>query len=132
MTCTWYYCRIRRLFTLITHASKAALPANRRYVSQWMRSGPVDYVQGLLAGLRLGDYAETDWEDDRLFLHFKQYVLDNERKMKTILRRLSYWIDGDNMLNTVTGGGRPETVREPLEQPTKLLSCTVDFSMPSL
>jgi len=110
MTCTWYYYRIRRLFTLITQASKAALPANRKYISQWMRSDPVDYVQDLLSGLRIEDYADTDWDEDWLFLKFKQYVLDNERKMKTVLRKLSYWIDGDNMLNTVTGGGRPETV----------------------
>lgn len=110
MSCTWYYYRIRQLFSLITEASKAALPANRRYISQWIRSDQVDYVQDLLAGLRIGDYADTDWDDDWLFLKFKEYVLDNERKMKTVLRRLSYWIDGDNMLTTVTGGGRPETV----------------------
>jgi len=110
MTCNWYYYRIRRVFTLISQASKTALPANRRYIGQWMRR--VDFVQDFLSGLRIGEYADTDWDDDSLFLKFKEYVWDNERKMKTILRRLSYWIDGDNMLNTVTGGGRPETVRE--------------------
>ena len=109
MTCTWYYYRIRRLFTLITNASKAALPANRKYIGQWMYS---DGVQDFLAGLRIGDYASTDWDEDLLFLKFKEYVLGNERKMKTVLRRLSYCIDGDNMLNTITGGGRPEKVRE--------------------
>jgi hypothetical protein len=114
MTCNWYYYRIRRLFTLITQASKAALPANRKYISHWMRSRPVYNVQDLLAGLRGEEYTETDWSDDWLFLKFKQYVLDNEGKMKTILRRLSYWVDGDNMLNTVTGGGRPEKVRRSL------------------
>lgn len=95
---------------MISQASKTALPANRRYIGQWMRR--VDFVQDFLSGLRIGEYADTDWDDDSLFLKFKEYVWDNERKMKTILRRLSYWIDGDNMLNTVTGGGRPETVRE--------------------
>jgi len=113
MTCTWYYYRIRRVFTLITDASKTALPANRKYIGQWMRCYQINYVQDLLAGLRVGEYVDTDWDDNWLFLKFKDYVLDNERKMKTILRRLSYCIDGDNMLSTITGGGRPETVRGP-------------------
>jgi hypothetical protein len=70
----------------------------------------MDCVQNILSGLRIGDYTDTDWDGDLLFAKFKEYVWDNERKIKTKLRMISYWIDGDNMLNTVTGGGRPETV----------------------
>lgn len=111
MTCNWYYYRIRRVFTLITQAAKKALPANRKYIGQWVWR--VDCVQDLLSGLRIGDYTDTDWDNDWVFVKFKSHVWDIERKMKTVLRRLSYWIDGDNMLNTVTGGGRPEAVRKP-------------------
>jgi hypothetical protein len=115
MTCNWYYYRTRRVFTLITQAAKVALPANRKYIGQWIKR--IDCAQDLLSGLRIGEYANTDWDDDSLFAKFKDYLWDNERKMKTVLRRISYWIDGDNILNTVTGGGRPETVRKCVEQP---------------
>ncbi len=57
------------------------------------------------------DWSATDWDHDKLFCRFKDYVMDEEKKLKKILRQLAYNIDQDNTLLTLTGGSRPEKVR---------------------
>ncbi|KAF8549417.1 hypothetical protein OG21DRAFT_1488548 [Imleria badia] len=111
MTTRWYYRRIRRLFSLLSDSSKDVLPANRKVVSQFMRSWSIHATEDLLAGCRdVSDWDGTDWADHSIFLKFKSWVLENEGRMNKVLRTLVYYIDQDNTLNTVTGGGRPETV----------------------
>lgn len=111
MTTQWYYRRIHRLLSLLSDSSKDVLPANRKVVSQFMYSWSIRATQDLLAGCRNVSYWDgVDWAHDSIFLKFKPWVLENERRMNTFLRRLVYNIDQDNTLNIVTGGGRPETV----------------------
>lgn len=111
MTTQWYYRRIRRLFSLLSESSKDVLPANRRVVSQFLDSWSIHATERLLAGCQdVSDWDRMDWAHDSRFLKFKPWVLKNERSMNKILRRLVYFIDQDNTLNIVTGGGRPETV----------------------
>ena len=69
-------------------------------------------MENILCGLRgASTWEATDWNHNKLFSKFKDYVLDEERKLKTILRRLAYNIDQDNTLNTLMGNSRPEKVR---------------------
>ena len=82
------------------------LPANRasfRLFSSWT-------FESILSGLRGSNQWEvTDWDHDKVFSRFKDYVMDEERELKTTLRRLAYNIDEDDTL-LIMGGGRPEKV----------------------
>ena len=92
---------------LIFEAFREILPANRAafcLYTTWT-------IENIVSGLRGSNQWEgTDWSHDKLFSKFKDYVLDEERRLKTILRRLAYNIDQDNTLLTLTGGSRPEKV----------------------
>lgn len=111
MTTNWYWRRIRKNLDRIVRAYGAVLPANRAAVSKCLRLSIWDALDRVLVGLRDADaWDSIDWEEDKVFSKFKDYVLDEERKLKTILRRLSYYIDEDNTLHTVLGRGRPEKV----------------------
>ncbi|KAL0568234.1 hypothetical protein V5O48_013761 [Marasmius crinis-equi] len=115
MTTQWYYRRICRLLLLIARSSRGVLPANWRAVSEFMYSGPIDALQRQLAGLkRVTDWDWTDWVDNYVFLKFKDWIVETERKMEEILEKLVYYIDQDNILYTVTGGGRAETYMMPV------------------
>jgi len=115
MTTQWYCRRILRLFSLLSESAKAVLPANRGVVSQFIQCWSIHTTENLLAGLRDVDaWDDVDWDHHRTFLKFKDWILENERRMNEILRKLVYYIDQDNTLNTVTGGGRPEKVTIPL------------------
>ena len=107
MTTNWYWRRIQKHWFDIYVAFRDILPANRsafNLYSGWS-------VECIIAGMRESDdWSATDWDHDKLFCRFKDYVLDEERKLKTILRRLAYNIDQDNTLLTLTGGSRPEKV----------------------
>ena len=108
MTTNWYWRRIQKNLVEIYVAFSEILPANRSAFclnSSWL-------FESIIAGMRGSDEWEgTDWDHDKLFCRFKDYVLDEERKLKTMLRRLAYNIDQDNTLLTLTGGSRPEKVR---------------------
>ena len=111
MTTNWYWRRIQKNLVLIFVAFREILPANRATFCLDSRGT----IESILSGLRGCDQWEgTDWEHDKLFSKFKDYVLDEERKLKTVLRRLAYNIDQDNTLLTLTGGSRPEKVRRNL------------------
>lgn len=111
MTTQWYFRRIRRLFSLLSTSSKGVLPANRKVVSSFMRSSSIYSTQYLLSGLRdIDTWDHVDWVNDSRFLKFKDWVVENERRMLQDLRKLEYYIDQDNTLSTVTRGSRPEMV----------------------
>ena len=100
---------------LIFEAFREILPANRAAFFLYSRGT----IESIVSGLRgCDEWKATDWDHDKLFSKFKNYVLDEERKLKTILRRLAYNIDQDNTLLTLTGGSRPEKV-------TRLLDCKI-------
>jgi hypothetical protein len=114
MTTQWYYRRICRFFSLLSESSKGVLPANRKVVNKFTGCWSITATQDILSGLRNIDYWDgVDWGNHTVFRKFKDWVLDNEKTMDAILRRLVYYIDQDNTLNTVTGGGRPEKVSIP-------------------
>ncbi|KAJ6562519.1 hypothetical protein B0H19DRAFT_99038 [Mycena capillaripes] len=111
MTVQWYYRRIRRSLASLVKTSKEVLPANRLAASRFIFSSATIWIQSILAGLcNVEDFDSVDWENDQTFLKFKGWVLGNEKRMKTVLRRLSYQIDQHNSLIMVTGGydRRPE------------------------
>jgi len=104
---------------LIFEAFREVLPANRAAFCLYSRGT----FESILSGLRgCDEWEATDWDHDKLFSRFKDYVLDEERKLKTILRQLAYNIDQDNTLLTLTGGNRPEKV-------TSLLDSTIVLIM---
>jgi hypothetical protein len=106
MTTNWYWRRIQKNLVLIFRALPEILPANRAAYSLYSAWT----FESILSGLQGSDEWEgTDWDHDIVFSRFKDYVLDEERKFKTILRRLAYNIDQDNIL--FTGDSRPEKVR---------------------
>ncbi|KAL0568231.1 hypothetical protein V5O48_013758 [Marasmius crinis-equi] len=111
----WYYRRICRLLSLITRSSRGVLPANWGVVSDFLNSWSARYLQNHLSGLqRVKDWDSMDWDDNYVFLKFKDWVVDTERKMEEILEKLVYYIDQDNVLYTVTGGGRAEKYMMPV------------------
>jgi hypothetical protein len=116
MTTNWYWRRIRNNLDLSMRAYGGILPANRAATSDFFRWSVLSSIDYVLSGLRdARDWDYTDWNGDSIFSKFKDFVLDEERKLKTKLRRLSYNIDQDNTLHTLTGGGRPEKVRLSLQ-----------------
>src|SRR5258707_1309332 len=107
MTTNWYWRRIQKNLVLISVAFRDILPANRAAFCLYSRWS----IKSILSGLRgAKDWEETDWDHDNLFMRFKDYVLDEERALKTILRQLAYHIDQDNTLHTLTGDNSPEKV----------------------
>ncbi|KAL0578964.1 hypothetical protein V5O48_003056 [Marasmius crinis-equi] len=115
MTTHWYYQRICRLLSLIARSSKRTLPANRRIVSEFMRDPSVNDLQDHLSGLQNVDsWDSMQWNDTYIFLQFKGWVTRTERRMDDVLGKLVYYIDQDNILHTVTGGGRAEKYMMPL------------------
>lgn len=113
MTCQWYYLRIRFDLSAIIDASKKVHPANRNHVGNFLNGYSMNFVQDVLCGIQDVDGLENAyyWKNSFTFMKFKDYIMGNENRFKTVLRRISYWIDQDNTLITVTGGGRPEKVR---------------------
>ncbi|KAL0577140.1 hypothetical protein V5O48_004854 [Marasmius crinis-equi] len=115
MTTHWYYRRICRLLSLITRSSKRVQPANRRAASELLGHWSINTLQNHLSGFqRTGYWESIDWDEDYVFSKFKDWVVETENKMEEILDKLVYYIDQDNTLNTVTGGGRPEKFMMPL------------------
>ncbi|KAF9259884.1 hypothetical protein L218DRAFT_1003250 [Marasmius fiardii PR-910] len=115
MTTHWYYQRICQLLSFISHSSKKVLPANQRAVSKFMQHWTILCLQYQLSGLQKIDYwKSTDWSNDKTFLKFKDWILQTEHKMEEYLNTMRYSIDQDNILNIVTGGGRPEKYMMPI------------------
>jgi hypothetical protein len=111
MTVNWYYRRLIHLFTQITSASRAALPSNRRQINSFLESWPLRFVDDMLAGLHDAEnWDDLDWDRHPLWIKFKDYVIEYERRMEQVLKTVSYNLDDENTLNLVTRGGRPEPV----------------------
>ena len=51
-----------------------------------------------------------DWNEHEVFSKFRGYIVVEERTLKTTLRQLSYGINHDNALYTLTRGVRLEEV----------------------
>jgi hypothetical protein len=106
MTTNWYCLRIQKNLSLIFGAFQELLPANRAFCLHSPRS-----IASIVTGLRgSAEWEGTDWDHDKLFSRFKDYVLDEESKLKTMLRRLAYRINDDALL-PLMGSSAPEQVR---------------------
>ena len=112
MTTNWYWRRIRKNLNKVVCACGATLPANRAAVHEYLQRWIFQPIDEVLAGLQGTSEWDSirDWDEHSLFSEFKDYILDEERRLKTTLRRLSYNIDQDNTLYLLTRGGRPEKV----------------------
>ncbi|KAI0699895.1 hypothetical protein C8T65DRAFT_580789, partial [Cerioporus squamosus] len=112
VTVQWYFRRIRKVIADIAQAAVEALPANRKIIAEFISSWQVRWVEDFLSGLRdVTNWDSTDWENDGMFLKFKDYVVENEQKMERNLRGVKYAIDQANTLSIVAEDGRPEKVR---------------------
>ncbi|RPD72434.1 hypothetical protein L226DRAFT_154051 [Lentinus tigrinus ALCF2SS1-7] len=109
MTVQWYFRRIRKVISEIAWATVQALPANRKIIADFISSWHVRWIEDFLSGLRdVEQWDNTDWESDGMFLKFKDYVVENERKFEHNLRGVKYYLDEANTLSIVAGDGRPE------------------------
>ncbi|KAI1783133.1 hypothetical protein LXA43DRAFT_1087143 [Ganoderma leucocontextum] len=115
MTVQWYFRRIRKVFAEIYYSSNAALPSNLKPISEFIGCWQTRWAEDVLSGLRnVENWDDADWEDDHVFLKFKDYVMENERRMERSLRGVNYSLDAANTLTIVAGEGRPEKYVLPL------------------
>ena len=111
MTTNWYWRRIRKNLNRVVGTCGTILPANRAAVYGHLQPLVFQPIDGVLAGLRdASEWDSVDWNEDKVFSKFKDYILAEEKRLKTTLRRLSYDITQDNTLYLFTRGGRPEKV----------------------
>jgi len=112
MTCRWYYLRIRVSLASLVRFSKFVLPENLSVVGKFLGSWPLTWTGMLLSGIQGRDSWRTadTWVNEDAYSKFQDFIVENEKSFKTILRKISYYIDEDTTLVTVTGGGRPEKV----------------------
>ena len=112
MTVQWYFRRIRKVFAEIHFSSNAALPSNHRLISDFINCWQTRWAEDVLSGPRdVEEWDDFDWDDDHVFLKFKDYVVENEARMERSLRGVNYYLDAANTLAIVAGEGRPEKVR---------------------
>ena len=111
MTTNWYWRRIRKNLNKVLDACQDILPANRAAVYDHLKNFILTPIDRALAGLRdCRQWEWISWDEHPVFSKFKDYVLTEEKRLKTTLRRLSYNITQDNTLHILTRGGRPEKV----------------------
>ena len=113
MTTNWYWRRLRQTLNKVVCVCKDILPEGRTSIYRYLQWGIFQSIEGVLAGLRGASEWDSigDWNEHKVFSKFKGYILTEEKRLKTTLRRLSYDINQDNTLHTLTRGGRPERVR---------------------
>lgn len=111
LACNWYYRRIIRLHQIFYELSREALPANRQIISEFIE-WPVCIVDDLCSGLREPDaWDGVDWDSYPVFKKFKDYIIEQEKRIEKVLRTITYNLDDEIALTLVTGGVRPEKVR---------------------
>src|SRR5258708_14423586 len=107
MTTNWYWRRIRKNLNRVVRACPVVLPANRAAVYKYLQRWIFEPIDGVLAGLRGAREWDSieDWNGHKVFSKFKDYIFPDERRLKTTLHRLSYYINQDNTLHLLTRGG---------------------------
>ncbi|KAI1787462.1 hypothetical protein LXA43DRAFT_1029206 [Ganoderma leucocontextum] len=107
MTVQWYFRRIRKVFAEIYYSSNAALPSNLKPISEFIGCWQTRWAEDVLSGLRnVENWDDADWEDDHVFLKFKDYVMENERRMERSLRGVNYSLDCGEHVDHRRGGGQ--------------------------
>lgn len=110
MSTYWYWRRILRSLEYLTVTYRAILPANRAAVNNILGPWTTGF-QNFPSGLQdANEWESIDGDSDNLFSKFEDHILNEERKLKTVLRQLSYNIDQKSTLDIFTAGDRPEKV----------------------
>ena len=127
MTTYWYWRRILRNLEYLTITYRVILPANRaavnNFLGQWTNS-----FENVPSGLQdASEWESIDGDSDNLFSKFKDYILNEERRFKTVLRQLSYNIDQESTLHMFTAGDGPEKVASSTVPPS-MYSTLTQFS----
>jgi hypothetical protein len=111
MSIYWYYRRMVHLLSGIAAAARDIHPSNRRAVNRFLDSWPLRFIDDMLAGLVDVDlWEDFDWDQQPVWLNFKDYITGREQRFDEALQSLGYNIDDENTLTLITGGGRPEAV----------------------
>ena len=109
MATNWYWCRIRKNMNRVLCD---LWTKNRITITKYLRwciFHPIDKVLTGLQGRRKLDLIR-DWNDHEVFSKFTGYIVAEERRLKTTLRRLSYDLSHDDALHISTQGVRAEEV----------------------
>jgi hypothetical protein len=109
----WYYRLILQDFVELDKVAGNVLPANRHIVNGFISSRALDFVDDIMSGIQITDpYDGSDSHRNHGFLvgKFKDYILEERKRIVDVLDRLNFCIDEENTLALVTGGGRLETV----------------------
>ena len=105
----YYFGRIQLLMSRIATLISELHPTNRPIADYFMTDWTSTYVtDGFLAGVHKA--VQNVDQDDELFGRFKEYVLEEEAKMKEKLQTVMYCIDATNTLDLVINSSRLETV----------------------
>ena len=93
--------------------SRQVSPENRYIADHIVNDFTIVVVDRLLAGV----YSELAWpirfmhgSNQELFDRFKDYVEEDEAKLKKKLESIRYYIDAEDTLDFVTGSARVERV----------------------
>jgi hypothetical protein len=82
-------------------------------INNFSISYEVRFVEKILAGLsNVSLYDNIDWDSDVMFLRFKDYVAEEEKELENRMRRVTYYIEDTVTLELISGGARPEKVRQ--------------------
>ena len=105
----YYFGRIQLLMSRIATLISELHPTNRPIADYFVTDWTSTYVtDGFLAGVHKA--VQNVDQDDELFGRFKEYVLEEEAKMKEKLQTVMYCIDATNTLDLVINSSRLETV----------------------
>jgi hypothetical protein len=71
------------------------------------------FVEKIIAGLSNVSLSDNiDWESDAMFLRFKDHVVEEEEELEKRMRGVTYYIEDTSTLELISGGARPEKVRQ--------------------
>jgi hypothetical protein len=109
LTLQYYFTRIQVLLARIGRLTRDLSPANNFVVDYFVNDCWPNYsLDQILAGVSTG--LEGVGRDALLFERFKDYVDEEEAKMKKKLKSVKYCLDAQNTLQIVIGSGRLEKV----------------------
>lgn len=105
----YYFGRVQLLMSRIATLMSELHPTNRPIADYFITDTVCSHgIDTFLVGVHKA-VQDVD-EDYELFGRFKDYVLEEEMKMKEKLHAVMYCIDAANTLDLVTNYGRLETV----------------------
>ncbi|GJE97347.1 hypothetical protein PsYK624_135630 [Phanerochaete sordida] len=103
-----YYARIHQVMWKIHQAWKLVLPSNNAFVDVFMGMYAAVYtsLNQILAGAY--DIAREVSEEFTRFDQFEDYIFEKERKLKSFLEKIRYYLDAPNTMALLLGSDRLE------------------------